>query len=124
MNEIRELLQLKLEEIQDLETTSEIPDALLEKGKTYFSYQLQKTYINSDYDKNYTYRINLTGFIKRIDDDQENTLKIIDDISVKIEEKLKELNIKTTFIDVSVESIRKTRVSGEVIYNEINKGLI
>ena len=125
MNELKELLQEKLEEIQDLEVTSEIPDSILEKGKTYFSYQLSKNYVDSDMEKNYTYRVNIIGFIKRIEDDQENTLQIVDEFVDKIENKLKELNIKSNFVDVSVvDRIRKTRVTGETIYNEINKGLV
>lgn len=125
MNKIRELLQEKLEEIQDLETTSMIPDDVLEKDKTYFSYSLQKSYINSDIEQNYTYRINLTGFIKRLQNDEENTLEIVDDISHKIESKLKELNMRSNFVDVSViDGIRKIQVTAEVKYNEINNGLL
>jgi hypothetical protein len=124
MNDIRVILQKKLEEIQNLEVTSVTPDSILEKNKTYFSYQLQKTYINSDHDRNYTYRINITGFIKRLENDQENTLEIVDNISDEIENKLKELNMKTNFIDVTVDNIRKIQVTGELIYNEINKGLL
>ena len=42
MNKLRDLIQEKLEEIQDLEVTSEIPDSMLEKDKTYLSYNLHK----------------------------------------------------------------------------------
>ena len=39
--------------------------------------------------------------------------------------KLKELNIRTGYRDVSVlDNIRKTRVSGRVRYYELNKGLL
>ena len=38
MKEIRELLQAKFEEIEDLEVSPEIPDDILEKGKTYWDY--------------------------------------------------------------------------------------
>lgn len=125
MSDIRDLVQAKLEEIQDLETTPEIPDSLLETGKTYFSYSLQKNYVGSDYDRNYTYRININGYIKRIQNDEENTLLIVDTISKKIEEKLKELNIKTSFNDVSImDNIRKINVRGEAMFNEINNGII
>jgi len=125
VSDIRDLVQAKLEEIQDLETTPEIPDSLLETGKTYFSYSLQKNYVGSDYDRNYTYRININGYIKRIQNDEENTLLIVDTISKKIEEKLKELNIKTSFNDVSImDNIRKINVRGEAMFNEINNGII
>lgn len=124
MDELRTLIQTKLEEIEDLEVSAEVPDNMLEDGKTYFSYNLQKTYLNGDHDKNYAYQVNLTGFIKRLEKPEENTLKIIDNISDKIGSKLKELNIKCDFVDVSVlDGIRKTQVSGETIYNEINNAL-
>lgn len=125
MNKLRELLQSKLEEIQDLEVTSEIPDDVLEKGKTYFSYSLQKSYTSSDMEKNYTYRVNLVGFIKRLQNDEENTLEIVSDIADEIEEKLKDINFKSSFDDVSIlDGIRKIQVTGEVMYNEINNTLV
>ena len=125
MNEMRTLIQSKLEEIQDLEVTPEIPDDLLEKNMTYFSYSIQKSYNGADTDKNYTYRINLLGYIKRLQNDQENTLEIVDNIADEIKNKLKELNIHTDFYDVSViDGIRKIQVRGECIYNEINNGIV
>nr|DAF83008.1 MAG TPA: hypothetical protein [Bacteriophage sp.] len=125
MNKLREFIQSKLEEIQDLEVTPEIPDDVLEKNKTYFSYSLQKSYVNSDIDKNFTYNVNLIGFIKRINDDEEDTLKIVDNTSYEIEKKLKELNIRTSFLDVTViDGIRKIQVTGETLYNEINNTLV
>lgn len=125
MNKLRDLVQAKLEEIQDLEVTSEIPDSMLEEGKSYFSYSLQKTYNRSDLDKNYTYRIDLTGYIKRLDNPEENTLEIVDKIAYEIEQKLKELNIKSSYTDITViDGIRKKQVIGEVMYNEINNGLV
>lgn len=125
MNELRNLIQEKLEEIQDLEVTTEIPDDLLEKNTTYFSYTLQKAYFGADTGQNYTYRVNLLGYIKRLQNDTENTLKKVDNISQEIENKLKELNIHTSFYDVSViDGIRKIQVNGECMYNEINNGLI
>lgn len=124
MNEFRTLLQSKLEEIQDLEVSPEIPDDLLEKNKTYFSFTLQKTYEGSDTDRNYTYRMNLVGYIKRLQDDTENTLEITDKIADEIEKKLKDINIKSDFNDVNIlDGIRKIQVTGECIYNEINKGI-
>ena len=122
MNEIRELIQAKLEEINDLEVTAEVPDTMLENNKTYFSYSLQKSYEGSDFEKNYTYRINLLGYIKRLQDNTENTLQIVDIVADNIEAKLKDLNIKCDFADVSIlDGIRKIQVQGEARYNEINK---
>lgn len=124
MNKLREILQSKFEEIQDLEVSPEIPDDVLEKGKTYFAFTLSKRYSDGDFDKNYTYRVNISGYIKRLQDDEENTLDIVDEISNELKEKMKELNIKSSFNDISViDGIRKIQVIGYVSYNEINNAL-
>lgn len=125
MDKLRNIIQAKLEEIDDIETSIEVPDDLLVKGITYFSYSLYRNYQDSDYDKNYTYQVTLIGYIKRMQDDTEDTLKIVDKAQEEIKDKLKELNIKTSFQDVSIiDSIRKINVNGTVIYNEINYKLI
>lgn len=125
MKELREYIQAKLDEIVDLEVTTEVPDTMLENNKTYFSYTLQKTYEGSDFDKNYTYRINLIGYIKRLQDNSEDTLQIVDKSCQQIENKLKDINIKCDFADVSVlDGIRKIQVQGEARYNEINRRII
>ena len=124
MDKIRELIQLKLEEISDLDSGAEIPDDLLERDKTYFSYSLQERYNGSDYDKNYTYTIYLYGFIKRLENEEENTLDIVDKISNELKDKFKELNIKTSYRDITLDNgVRKIQVDGEVRYNELNNGL-
>lgn len=122
---MREYIQSKLSEISDLEVTAENSDDILEKGVTYFSFTLYQNYQDSDLNKNYTYNQNLIGFIKRLENPTENTLSIIDEMQKKIEKKLKEINIKTSFQDVSVANgIRKTRCIGNCIYNEINNELV
>ncbi len=124
MNELRKLFQSKFEEIEDLEVIPNLDDNVLEKGKTYFTYKLFKNYAGSDCEQNYTYRINLLGFIERIQDDTENGLEIIDRKSYELENKMKELNLKSSFDDVSViDTIRKIQVQAEVSYNEINNSL-
>ena len=45
---MREFIQSKLEEIEDLEVTSENSDDILEEGKTYFSFTLYKNYVDGD----------------------------------------------------------------------------
>lgn len=125
MDKLREIIQSKLEEIEDIEVSVEVPDDLLVKGTTYFSYSLYNNFQDSDFDKNYTYQVTLIGYIKRMQDDTEDTLKIVDKAQEEIKDKLKELNIKTSFQDVSIiDSIRKINVNGTVIYNEINYKLI
>lgn len=121
---MREFIQSKLEEIENLEVTTEIPDDLLEDEKTYFSFSLQEDYQNSDLDNNYTFRPSFIGFVKRRDLSTENTLAIIDDMTKKIIEKFKELNFKSSYNDVTVDSIRKIKITGYSLYNEINNTLL
>lgn len=124
MDKLRTTIQSKLEEIENLEVSAEIPDDVMERDKTYFTYTLQKEYDGSDFDRNYTYEVYINGFIKRIQNDEENTLEIVDKISFNIETKLKELNIKTSFQDITIDNgIRKIRVDGNVRYNELNNSL-
>lgn len=124
MNKLRKLFQSKFEEIQELEINPDITDDVLEKGKTYFTYKLYKHYAGSDTGQNYTYRINLLGFIERLQDDEENTLEIVDNKSYELENKMKELNMRSSFDDVTVgDRIRKIQVQAEVSYNEINNSL-
>lgn len=126
MKEVRELIQSKLEEIQDIETISAIPDDLMEDGKIYFTYSLQKFFINRDEDRNYSYRIVLSGFIKLKDSSDVDTLNMVDEAGDKILNKLKEINLTCNMFDVTEvdSSIRKSKITGSVKYNEINKWLV
>lgn len=125
MNDLRKLIQAKLGEIEDITTSTEVPDDLLVNGTTYFSYTLYRNFQDSDYDKNYTYNVTLVGYIKRMQTLTEDTLEIVDKAQEEIKEKLKELNIKTSFEDVSIsDGIRKVNVNGSVLYNEINNKLV
>lgn len=122
---MRETIQSKLEEIQDLEVTTEIPDDMLEEGKTYFSFTLQENFLNSDLNNNYTYQPSIIGYVKRKVITTENTLNIIDTKTKEICLKLKELNIKSSYKDVSVlDNIRKSMITGYTKYNEINNKLV
>lgn len=122
---MRDVIQEKLEEIQDIEVTTEIPDDILEENKTYFSFTIQEDFRDADLNKNYTFEFSIIGYIKRIEKTEENTLLIIDNAKEKIKNKLKELNIKTSFQDVSIgDGIRKMRCTGNCLYNEINNLLV
>ena len=121
---MREVIQAKLEEIQDIEVTSEMPDEVLEEGKTYFSYTLQNDYQDSDLNKNYTYRPFIIGYVKRVENLEENTLEIVDQATQDIVNKLKELNIRASYRDVTLDKIRKVQVTGYGLYNEINNMLV
>lgn len=121
---MREDIQAKLEEIQDIEVTSELPDEVLDKSKTYFSYTLQNDYQAQDINQNYTYRPFIIGYVKRVENLEEDTLSIVDQATRDIVNKLKELNIRASYRDVTLDKIRKVQITGYGLYNEINNILV
>lgn len=122
---MRALIQSKLEELKTIESGEIISDDIIEDDVTYFGYQVNKNFINSDFEQNYTYRVSITGYITRRIQATENTTEIIDNISEQIINKLKELNFKCNSEDVSIENnIKKIKINGYTSYNEINNKLI
>ena len=122
---MRVYIQTKLNELSNIEVGPFIPDGVIEKKTTYFGYQLQEDYQNSDMDKNDHMRVSIQGFIVRKISSNEDTLQIIDDASKEIKNKLKELNFKVSLKDITLsDDIRKIQVTGYVYYNEINNKLI
>lgn len=121
---MREVIQAKLEEIQDIEITPELPDDVLEENKTYFSFSVYNDYQNEDLNQNYTYRPNIIGYVKRIENLEENTLEVVDNATQDIVNKLKELNIRASYRDVTLNKVCKIQVTGYNLYNEINNMLV
>ena len=122
---MREFIQSKLDEISNIESGGFIPDGLVEIGTTYFGYQLQDDYQSSDNDKNDVRRVSIIGFIVRKNKPTENTLEIIDNAKIQIQNKLKELNFRVSSQDITLsDDIRKIKITGNVIFNEINNELI
>jgi hypothetical protein len=125
MKELRELIQSQLNGISNVDSGVPIPDDIVEIGKTYFGYELQEDNIGSDMENNYTMQVNITGRIVRKDNPNENTLEIIDNALAEIKKKLKGLNFKYSYKDITLDNgIRKILVTGNAKYNEINKKLI
>lgn len=125
MNEIRELLQSRLNAITGLEAGVPIPDDMIEDGKTYFGYTLSEDYIDSDFNKNYGMQISIVGHLVRKNNSSENTLAIVDEMLAQVKTALKSLNFTYSYDDVTFnDNIRKIQVSGTVRYNEINYWLI
>lgn len=122
---IRDVIQAKLEEVELLdEVTPELPNDVIEEGKTYMSFSVYKNYRNGDFDKNYIYDVSIIGYIKRKSYPTENTLEIVDKAGEEVLKKLKELNIKASLQDVSMmDGIQKIKVTGNCRLNEINKCL-
>ena len=122
---MRVYIQTKLNELSNIEIGPFIPDGIVENKTTYFGYQLQEDYQNSDMQRNDTNRVSIQGFIVRKISTDEDTLKIIDNASKEIKNKLKELNFKVSSKDVTLsDDIRKIQITGYVNYNEINNKLI
>lgn len=122
---MRTVIQDKLNEIESIDCGEVVSDNIIENDVTYFGYQVNKIFVNSDFDHNYTYRVSLTGYVTRRVQSAENTTQIVDNASDKIIEKLKELNFKCDTEDVSIENnIKKIKISGNTTYNEINNKLL
>ncbi len=122
---MRVYIQTKLNELSNIEIGPFIPDGIVENKTTYFGYQLQEDYQNSDMQRNDTNRVSIQGFIVRKITNDEDTLKIIDNASKEIKNKLKELNFKVSSKDVTLsDDIRKIQITGYVNYNEINNKMI
>lgn len=124
MNDIRTYIQSKFNEISNVDCGVPIPDSIIEDGKTYFGYELQEDFNSSDCDKNYIMQISIIGRIVRKEDSTENTLLIVDEALSQIKAKLKEMNFKYSYKDITLDEFRKIQVTGYVYYNELNKKLI
>lgn len=122
---MRALIQNKLEELETIECGEIISDDIIEDDVTYFGYQVNKNFINSDFNQNHTYRVLINGYVTRRIKPEENTTEIVDGISEDIISKLKELNFKCNSEDISIDNnIKKMKINGHTIYNEINNKLI
>ena len=109
---MREVIQAKLDETS-IECGNLRSDDILEKGQTYFGYQLTNNYRNSDMENTYEMAANINGYLSRLEDSTENTLEIVDNAVQEIVNKLKELDFRTTYEDVSIDNgIRKIHIVG------------
>ncbi len=126
MNDIRVLFQSHFNTIADVDCGPAKPDGMVEQGKTYLGYELAENFLRSDFDKNYSMEIAFSGRLVRKIDPTENTLQIIDEALEELKEKLKDLNVKYSYRDVSdyQDGFKKIVVTGTVKYNELNNKLI
>lgn len=121
---MRTLIQSRLNEINSVDSGEMVSDDIVENNITYFGYQIQKNYIDSDMSRNDTYKVTITGYVIRRIKPNENTTEIVDEATDEVINKLKELNFKCNSQDVSISNnIRKTRIDGYTQYNEINNKL-
>lgn len=91
-------------------------DDILEDGETYFGYQVNNNYVDTDSESTYEMRANIIGYVSRLEKQTENTLEIVDDAVLEIVDKLKELGFRTTYNDVSLDNgIRKVQITGNAV---------
>ena len=122
---MRESIQSILEELTSVESGKIIADDIVVENTTYFGYDISTNYMGADFNKNCTYRVNITGYIVRLVDTTENTQLIVDTAAEDIINKLKELNFKCNSEDVtSTDDLIKTKIRGYADYNEINNKFI
>lgn len=96
LNPLRKLIQLKLTEIDGLESGIIVSQELVEKGKYYFGYDLRTSLNNRDlsYD-NEQYTVSIIGYLST----KGGTQKQFDDYLDAICEKLGELRFRPTTQD-------------------------
>ena len=122
---LRKYVQNKLEELSDIQVTTELPDDMLVENQVYFSYLLNENIINKDYDKNFSYNVTILGYLKVKTSPEVDSLDIVDNAEEQLKEKLKEINFTSNFNDVSIiDNIRKVQVTANAKYNEINNILL
>ena len=93
---MRKYIQSNLKEIKTIKCGPFVPDSIIENGTTYFGYQLQSDYVQSDFDN------------------KEEIIQV-----------LKKMNFKTSYKDVSLENgIRKIQITANAKYNDKFKKLI
>ena len=129
MDDIRKMIQTALspqgEYDPEIEVGVPVPDDMIEDGVTYFGYTLSESYVDSDFDRNYTMQISLIGYLVRKNNSGENTLEIIDTALSYIKQALKSLHFNYSYDDVTIsDNVRKIQVTATVKYNEINYWLV
>lgn len=122
---LRRFIQNKLDELDDIEVGTEVPDDMLVLNQVYFSYLLSNDLLDSDFENNGTYSVSIIGYLKVKVSKDVDSLDVIDIAQEKLNKKLKEINFETSFKDVSIiDDIRKIQIIARAKYNEINKGII
>lgn len=91
-------------------------DDVLVSGETYFGYQINNNFVDTDMESTYEMKTNIIGYVTRLENTKENTLMIVDNAVQEIINKLKELGFRTTYEDVSLENgIRKVQITGNTV---------
>lgn len=125
MNELRVFIQTALNNVSGVECGVPMPDSMIEQGVTYFGYQLNSDFIDTDYNRNDSRQVSIVGHVVRKMNSIENGLQITDDALDDVITALKSLNFHCSYQDVSLDrTIRKIQITGYAKYNEINNWLV
>ena len=118
-NDLRIMIQSKLNEIGDLECGVVVGDDLIEEGKYYFGYKINTvgTRHNLDY-SNKTQMYTLTGYLST----KKGSLADLDAFTDAIVDKLEELRFLVTTNDISTldTEVRKVLITGSVRYDYLD----
>ena len=125
-NKLSELTILEPDEDEiSIEVGTELPDDMLILNQVYFSYLLSNDLLDSDFELNGTYNVSIIGYLKVKTSKDVDSLNVIDIAQEELNNKLKEINFKSSFKDVSIiDDIRKVQIIARAKYNEINKGIL
>ena len=121
INDLRKLLQTKLQEIEGLNSGRAKPDNVIKENEIYYGYELTTTVDESNLEYEYNeLSITLTGRLVS----KNKSLSVMDDYANKIAKVLKALRFKYTIQDVTEFSdLNKMIINGRTSINEINNKL-
>ena len=121
INDLRKILQSKLEEIEDLNCGTPKTDDLVEENEIFYGYELTYSVNSSDLGYQYNdYSITLTGRLVS----KNKSLAIMDHMAQEIAKVLRDLRFKYTIQDVTEYSnTRKLIINGTTSMDEVNYNL-
>lgn len=118
-NHFRQLVQQKLNLIEDLDSGEVIGDEMIEEGKYYFGYKIKTVgnRYNLDY-SNKTEYITLTGYLST----KNSSLSKLDEYTDAIIDKLSSLRMMCSSDDISTldTKVRKVLITGTVKYDYLD----
>jgi hypothetical protein len=121
VNDLRKLLQSKLNTISGLSSGRAKPDDVIEEDEIYYGYELTTSAENYGLEYQYSeLSITLTGRLVS----KNKSLATIDSYANQIAEVLKELRFRYTIQDVTeYDKINKVLINGHTSLNEVNNYL-
>ena len=121
VNDLRKLLQSKLNTISGLSSGRAKPDDVIEEDEIYYGYELTTSAENYGLEYQYSeLSITLTGRLVS----KNKSLATMDSYANQIAEVLKELRFRYTIQDVTeYDKINKVIINGHTSLNEVNNYL-